>query len=175
MAVRAKPKKRKPAAKKRRKSPVKRKKKTTAKTMTLIPQPQGGALRPGGTQGNRGGTGRPPSTIRDHCRGSFAERVAILEAIADGQPLPMTRIVDGETVNIRLSAAIKERTQAIDLLGKYGGVAELALTVEEQPEEAHTPERAARLWAMLQRIKSVAALEKLLVDHAKKQLGRGSN
>ena len=141
--------------------------------MTLVPQPTGGFLTPGGTPGNRGGSGRPPSTIREHCRGSFAERVPILEAIADGKPLPMTRIVDGERVDVEVSAAIKERTQAIDLLGKYGGVAELALTVDEQPEEAHTPERAARLWAMLQRIKSVADLEKLLVDHAKKQLGSG--
>ena len=155
-------------------APKKKRESTGKSAVVLIPQKHGGALLSGGG-GKREGAGRPPSTIREHCRGSFAERVPILEAIADGKPLPMTRVVDGKMKKVQGSAAIKERTQAIDLLGKYGGVAELALTVDEQPEEAHTPERAARLWAMLQRIKSVADLEKLLVDHAKKQLGSSSS
>ena len=158
---------------KEKKPPAEIQKQPSVKPLALVPQKHGGALQPGAGGGPQPGSGRPPSKIREHCRGSFAKRVTILEAIADGQPLPMTRIVDGKTIETQVSAAIKERTQAIDMLGKYGGVAELALTVDEQPEEAHTPERAARLWEMLQRIKSVAALEKLLVDHAKKQLGSG--
>ena len=157
---------------KEKKPPAEKDQKPPGKPPVLVRQKHGGAILVGGG-GPRPGSGRPPSKIREHCRGSFAKRVTILEAIADGQPLPMTRIVDGKTIETQVSAAIKERTQAIDMLGKYGGVAELALTVDEQPEEAHTPERAARLWEMLQRIKSVAALEKLLVDHAKKQLGSG--
>ena len=85
------------------------------------------------SSGKPGRSGRLPSAIREHCRGSFAERVAILEAIADGKPLPTTKIIGDKMVKIQLSAAIKERVQAIDMLGKYGGVAELALTVDEQP------------------------------------------
>lgn len=38
-----------------------------------------------GNPGNAGGTGRPSSAIRDRVRGSFDERIPILEAIADGQ------------------------------------------------------------------------------------------
>ena len=135
----------------------------------LVEQEHGGALLRGGVVGHKGGRGQQPHAIREHCRGSFAQRVAILEAIADGEPLPMTKIDGDETTTIQVSAAIRERTQAIDMLGKYGGVDKLALTVDEQPEEADTPERAARLWMMLKQIKSVHALEKLLVGADKKQ------
>ncbi len=110
-----------------------------------------GALLTGGKPGNKGG-GRIPSAIRELCRGSFAERLEVLTDIAD----------DTEAKTI-------DRIRAIDLLGKYGGVDKLALTADELPEEADTPERTARLWAQLQRIKNVDELEKLMVDHAKKQ------
>ena len=59
------------------------------------------------------------------------------------------------------------------LLADTGGVDKIALTVDELPEEADTPERAARLWAQLERIKNVADLERLMVSCAKKQLGKG--
>ena len=112
----------------------------------MVAQEHGGALKSGGTSGNRGGSGRPPSAIREHCRGSFAQRVAILEAIADGEPLPMTKIDGDEEITIQVSAAIRERTQAIDMLGKYGGVDKLALTTDEQPEDEMTPERRLAIW-----------------------------
>ena len=57
--------------------------KTTAKTTALVPQAHGGALRPGGTLGNRGGSGRPPDVVRKRCRESFDKRIPILERIAD--------------------------------------------------------------------------------------------
>lgn len=39
--------------------------KTTAKSaVEKIPQPHGGALNSGGTLGNKGGSGRPPSAVR---------------------------------------------------------------------------------------------------------------
>jgi hypothetical protein len=63
--------------------------------------PNGGLLRSGGT--NRGGTGRPPSVIREQLRGSVAERVKILEAIADDADAPFA-----------------DRMKAIDILAKYG-------------------------------------------------------
>jgi hypothetical protein len=34
----------------------------------LVPQPNGGALKAGGTPGNRGGTGRPPNAFKDFMR-----------------------------------------------------------------------------------------------------------
>ena len=58
--------------------------KTAKKTATLIPQPNGrGALLAGGKPGNKGGTGRPPDVVRQHCRESFDKRISILERIAD--------------------------------------------------------------------------------------------
>jgi hypothetical protein len=55
----------------------------------------------GGT--NVGGPGRPPSVIRERCRGSFYQRVNVLEEIADA---PDTMPGD--------------RIRAIDVLGRYG-------------------------------------------------------
>ena len=64
------------------------------------------------------------------------------------------------------------RVRALELIGKHLGMFTDKRAEEHggEPEEAQTPERAARLWAMLQQIKSVAALEKMMVDHAKKQM-----
>ena len=139
----------------------------------MVAQEHGGALKSGGTPGNKGGTGRPPSAIREHCRGSFAERVAILEDIADGKPLSMTKIDGDEEITIQVSAAIRERTQAIDMLGKYGGVDKLALTVDEQPEDEMTPERRLAIWEAIKRIKTVEELEKTLVTAAREQSVNG--
>ncbi len=47
--------------------------------------------------------GRPPSVIRERCRGSFEDRIAVLEEIAD---------------DARANAG--DRIRALDLLGKYG-------------------------------------------------------
>jgi hypothetical protein len=83
---------------------VKKPAKVTGKvTGQLIPQPHGGALRHGGPGG--GGSGRPPSAIRELVRGSFEERFRILESIADDP-----------------DADRSDRLKAVDLLGKYGGI-----------------------------------------------------
>ena len=37
---------------------------TSTVVVPLIPQPHGGALKAGGTPGNKGGTGRPPDVFR---------------------------------------------------------------------------------------------------------------
>ena len=119
----------------------------------LVEQEHGGALKTGGTPGHKGGTGRPPSAIRELCRGSFAERLEVLTDIAD----------DTEAKTI-------DRIRAIDLLGKYGGVDKLALTEEEQPVAgAMTPERIAEWWEQIERIKTVKGFEKMLTDAAKEQ------
>lgn len=71
-------------------------------TVALVPQPHGGALQVG-NPGNSGGTGRPPSLLRQQLRGAFAERVAVLTGITDDQEAP-----NGD------------RIRAMDVLGKYG-------------------------------------------------------
>ena len=55
------------------------------------------------------------------------------------------------------------------MAAKYGGVAELSLTVDEQPEQEMTPERLADFWERIERLKSVRQLEIQLVGEAKKQ------
>ena len=122
----------------------------------LVPQPHGGALKPGAGGGRKNGSlgGRPPSAIRERCRGSFVERIPILEEIADDATLRPN-----------------DRVKAIDVLAKYGGVDKLALTVEEQPDQAMTPERVAALWETIQRVRTIKELETLLISAAKDQAG----
>ncbi len=74
-----------------------------AKLPVLQPQAHGGALYRGGVPGHRGGSGRPPSAIRERCRGGFDRRIKVLEEIADDPTIPT-----------------RDRIRAIDLLGKYG-------------------------------------------------------
>lgn len=67
---------------KRRKSA----KKSAKPRPALIVQPNGrGALYAGGVPGNEGGTGRPPSVIRDRFREALDKRLPVLEDVADGQ------------------------------------------------------------------------------------------
>ena len=91
----------------------------------LNKQDHGGALLSGGVPGNRGGTGRPKSEVRLRCRGSFDQRIPIIEAIIDS----------GES-----SSADKLR--AMDLLGKYGGLHQIDATSGVKP--LMTSEEAAR-------------------------------
>ena len=52
---------------------------------TKVLQPHGGALNSGGTPGNRGGIGRPPSEVRRLAREIFAARLSVLDQIAEGR------------------------------------------------------------------------------------------
>jgi len=108
-----------------------------------------------GNPGNLGG-GRRPHKVREIARESFADRIHILEEIAD----------DGEERST-------DRIGALKLLADTGGVDKLALTIDEQPEKEMTPERLGNLFEQIQRIKTVKQLEKLLVGAAKKQVGDG--
>ena len=70
----------------------------------VVPKHGRGMIRRGSRPGEVvPGTGRPPSAIRERLRGSFDERVAVLEDIADS---------DMESTG--------DRIRAIDLLAKYG-------------------------------------------------------
>lgn len=87
-----------------------------------------GRLRGGnpGNKGSGGAGGRPPSEIRQRCRGSFYDRIRILEEIADGT-LPLVRKCTKcghkpakQEVEEASAAAAADRIRAIDLLGHYG-------------------------------------------------------
>lgn len=154
----------KPAARARgRKSPTKSPTRAPARQRTpapgalVVPAHGRGAIRHGSEPGtNAGGTGRPPSIIRERLRGSFEERIAVLESIADGEPVervdvPLAAVLaharcpacDGAlkptadpatlallTVEGRRSAKPRDRTGAIDLLAKYGLGTTKELSVE---------------------------------------------
>jgi len=88
----------------RRKQGAKRTKSTAKRTaVAKVPQAHGGALNSGGTPGNAGGTGRPPSAVRAASRASYYDRIPILEQIADDP-----------------TAANPERINAIKTLGGFG-------------------------------------------------------
>lgn len=106
-----------------------------------------GRLLNAGVPGNAGGSGAPPSALRARLRGSFADRIAIIEEIADDASLRPG-----------------DRVRAIDLLARYSlgeqrGVdveevrAKLRSTVEAirqlVPSEAASPllERLREIWA----------------------------
>ena len=74
-----------------------------AELPALVPQRHGGAVYSGGVPGHRGGPGRPSSVLRDRLRGSFEDRVSVLEAIADDK-----------------EADPQDRIRAVDVLAKYG-------------------------------------------------------
>lgn len=112
---------------------------------SLVPQKRGGALLYGNPgNGNNLSPGRPPSLVRDAYRQSFADRLPVLQAIADGEPVVAYRLDlrqilphlacnhcgaalelrTGAPTSVRWtvqgSAAPKDRVQAIDVMGKYG-------------------------------------------------------
>jgi hypothetical protein len=76
---------------------------TNSVTMSAtMPGRNGGTLRRG-NPGNAGGTGQPPSAIREKLRGSFEKRVKVLETIADDK-----------------TADACDRIRAVDTMAKYG-------------------------------------------------------
>ena len=104
-------------------------------------------LIPGKGRGPAPGTGgRPPSLIREQLRGSFTERIAFLNSVADGVPIVRQRVLVmdvaphlccptcGELSGLQLkdlkaavqeievvgSASVKDRLQAVDMTAKYG-------------------------------------------------------
>lgn len=104
----------------------------------LVPQPHGGAIQRGGTPGNPGG-GRPPSVLRERLRGSFAERIPVLEGFADGVvPLSQRCEFCGKEPTEKLEAVLKvlgnDRLRALEIMAKYGLGVTKALSDEEVKE-----------------------------------------
>lgn len=110
------------------------------KSSELVPQRHGGAISPG-NPGNRGGSGRPPSVVRERARSAFYDRIPALEKLADND-----------------RAEDRDRIRAIDTLGKYG-LHTGRLDIEEvrtrlartiaKVEELCEPTTASRLLAAL--------------------------
>src|SRR5438876_2914157 len=72
----------------------------TAKMPVLIPQRNGkGALLSGGMPGNRGG-GRRRTAIAEACLESFAQRIPLLEQIADGKVMQKMKRGDGTELDV---------------------------------------------------------------------------
>jgi hypothetical protein len=85
------------------------------KGVTLVPQPHGGALKPGGTIGNRGGHGRRPDRIKRLAQKLLLPRLHILAHIADG-----TSVALGEEGLKFVAPTPGERTAAIRALKEIG-------------------------------------------------------
>ena len=104
---------------------------------------------------------------------AFAELLPALKDIAGGEVVEKA-LIKGKETQVTKSARVADRLKAYDLLGKYGGVAELSLTFEEQPEVVLSSEelrdRKALLLERIQRINRVEDLEKLMVSIAKEQV-----
>lgn len=68
--------------------------KTTAKSAAVakVPQPHGGALNSGGTPGNKGGTGRPRSEVRDKLLASFDRNsLELIDSVVRGEVMSKAR------------------------------------------------------------------------------------
>lgn len=139
------------SGKKRKKSPSKSPSKRQGKN--------GGTLI-SGNPGNKGGSGRPPSFLRDQLRGSYADRMKFLDRVIDGEvmqraEIPLAAVLPhvvcpncGEggqapkdlsellTLNFdaRVSASVKDRISALEHQAKYGLGALKEVSVENVRE-----------------------------------------
>lgn len=113
----------------------------------IVRQPHGGAIYQGAPANPVAGTGRPPSELRARLRGTMADRIGVVESIADGEPMqkmtvPLLSVMQhvrcpkcGEgmktiskdiveimslTIVAKVSASPRDRLSAIDLAAKYG-------------------------------------------------------
>lgn len=118
----------------------------TADRPTLIEQPHGGALLAGGVPGNRGGTGRPRSEIRDALVESFDGQREFVNDVVKGKAMVKARWplsacakhlkcsdcggkrltgdeptdLDVIEITVEVSPTVKERLLAVDMNAKYG-------------------------------------------------------
>ena len=103
------------------------------KKPALIPQPHGGALSAGGTPGNRGGTGRPPSRIRQAFRDTVDELgLEVVRDVLRGRvPIAMVGVCqkcgheheDREFTPLdalAIAPDVSEMLRAVDVSAKYG-------------------------------------------------------
>ena len=149
----------------------------------LVVQAHGGALKQGGDHAR---PGRPPNELRGTLRDMLERGLPALQGYIEGR-VPVKMVGKCEKcghvhddykfspVDLLLLQTVKatDRLKAIELAAKYGGVAELALTIDEQPEQEVTPERLADFWERIERLKSVKQLERQLVSEANTRTEEG--
>lgn len=143
---------------------------------SLVVQPHGGALKTGGNPGNRGGSGPPPSALRDRLRGAMADRIPVIEQIADGEAMVRKefRVIDvlrhvhcpkcggGLAMNVtdaieamsitvlgKTSPSSRDRISAIDLAAKYGLGTKDEISVVSADVQSRLEAQAARFVAEL--------------------------
>lgn len=129
-----------PPTRKPRRRP-KKAKPTAGSVPELVAQPNGGALRSGGTPGNVGGLGVPPSLIRELARKDFYERMHVLRDIADGlldQEVPTKQGI------VMVKASLKDRLKAMELLGRYGGIELLTIESKDGSQGVESGEAVMR-------------------------------
>jgi hypothetical protein len=80
----------------------------------LVPQPHGGALLSGGVPGNRGGTGRPPSAVREIAREAYADRIPRLTAIIDDPESKPSEVVAAMALLERTGLGLRHEVTAIE-------------------------------------------------------------
>ena len=80
---------------------------TETPSKLVVPSHGNGRIWQGPAANPVAGPGRPPDRIRERLRGSFEDRIALLEQIADG-------LLKDEKVTVQ------DRTRALDMLAKYG-------------------------------------------------------
>lgn len=133
-------------------------KQTPTGVVMRVPKHGRGSLRVGGT--NKGGLGRPPSVIRDQLRGSYSERVTFLDRVIDGHvmqraELPLFLLLPHiacptcdkkglkfaaaetghlVTLDLTVSASVKDRIAALEHQAKYGLGALKEVSVENVRE-----------------------------------------
>ena len=158
-------------------------KKPGKKPGELVAQPHGGKLRNGSLPGtNKGGWGRPPNELRGTLREILERGLPVLEGYVEGRvPVKMVgkcekcghehedyELLPTDLVMLQTVKAT-DRLRALEIAARYGGVAELALTADEQPEDEMTPERRLAIWEAIKRIKNIDELEKMMVASAEEQ------
>ena len=136
---------------------------TTVDTSTCskpakVPQPHGGALNAGGTPGNRGGVGRPPSEVRRMAREMFEARLPVLEQIVLGRVVvPLEERgpscgheptgEDAKTCERVIERAVRpgEQVRAMEVLGRIG--MGTAVSIDDIKARLIAQVRETREWA----------------------------
>ena len=97
----------------------------------LVPQPHGGALRMG-NPGNRGGHGRPRSSIKAIAKKELRKRIGHLSAFADGVAVSLVEDDTDPTKPaqklVTHAVKVETRVKALEVLAKIAGDHTVALS-----------------------------------------------
>lgn len=100
------------------------------------------------------GIGRPAKHVRLRCLQSFEKRIEVLERIADGKLDGWVMTRDGP---VRFPPTLKDRRDAIELLGRYAGVEKIVVEMEDRRSETGDAILARALGMMARAVASAPA------------------